>query len=131
MSEDSNIDDYNMEHIAQELTRFCTEYVSLSNEIDNKKKEIKDLTSRHKELSTKISSLMRTSELDEVNCGKQHKIVLQERKSTTALKMDNISQILSNTLNIENEKLDKVVEQIQNTRVTTYKDIIKLKKNSK
>lgn len=125
---DINEEEYDMEHIAHELTRYCTEYVDLSNDVDEKKKEIKQLTIRQKELSTKITSLMTTSDLDEVNCGNTHKIVIQERKSTSALKMDNIANILSSSLNVQTDEIEKIMKEIKDTRMTTFRNTVKLKK---
>lgn len=127
MSDGETEQEQDMQYLAEELTRNCTEYVEISKSVDKLKAQIKQLTNRQKELSTKITQLMKVSEVEEINCGPEHKIMLQERKSTTSFKLENIGSILADTLEINQEQLTQILEQIKGTRVTTFKDTIKLK----
>lgn len=129
MAEEGVDVEQDMQYLAEELTRNCTEFVELTKNIDKLKSQIKGMNARHKELSTKITSLMKVTELDEVNCGTDHKILLQERKSTTGFKIENISAVLVDSLEINEEQLTTIMNSIKQTRVTTFKDTIKLKKN--
>ena len=114
-------------YLTQQLTSSIVEYVEISDQLEVMQKQRKILMTRQKELSTKTTSLMNSLDIDEVNCGTKHKIMKIEKKSTTSLNLKNIEKIISTT-NMQTDMKDKMVSDIKNTRVTTLKQGIKLKK---
>lgn len=128
--DDDDLDDtHDIKYIAQQLSELCTEFVQVSDQLEEIQKGRKGLAARQKELSTRITSLMKCSDIDEVNCGTKHKIIRTERKSTTSLKIGEIEQIISTKFNhIDSNVKDAMVEHIKNTRVTSVKPTIKVKK---
>tara|TARA_B100001287_G_C22548774_1_gene465794 strand:- start:54 stop:458 length:405 start_codon:yes stop_codon:yes gene_type:complete len=116
-----------MEYIARQLTQLCGEYVEITNTLNELNSQKKELNQRSKELATRITSLMQMSELDEVNCGTKHKILLQEKKTTSGMKINDISTIINSYTDVSNEIKQMMLNQIKDTRVTTFKSTIKLK----
>tara|TARA_Y100000389_G_scaffold203845_1_gene253724 strand:+ start:453 stop:875 length:423 start_codon:yes stop_codon:yes gene_type:complete len=115
-----------VQHIATQLTELCKQYVAISDQLNDLQKQRKEFTQVHKELATRITSYMQMVDVDEVNCGTKHKILLQDKKSTTGMKINDISAIIQSkeiSQNIKNE----LISDIKNSRVTTLKPSIKLK----
>ena len=123
-----NEEDLDIQYIATQLSQFCTEYVQLSDQLEVLQQQRKGLTSRQKELSTRITSLMNCSDIDEVNCGKKHKILKVDRKSTSSLNIKKIENIITSKGDITLDVKEQIVNDIKNTRVTTVKQSIKVKK---
>lgn len=124
-----NMEESDMQYIAEQLSELCTEYVNISDELEEIQKGRKSLVTRQKELSTRITSLMGCSDIDEVNCGTKHKIIKTDRKSTTSLKINDIENIVgSSKFNISNDLKEQIFKDIKETRVTTLKPSLKVKK---
>lgn len=118
----------NIQYIAQQLSELCTEFVDISAQLEEIAKSRKGMAARQKELSTRITALMNSSDIDEVNCGTKAKIIKSDRKSTTSLKINDIENIIATKFNIDSSTKEAMVEHIKNSRVTSVKPTIKIKK---
>tara|TARA_Y100000389_G_C17123959_1_gene346866 strand:+ start:147 stop:563 length:417 start_codon:yes stop_codon:yes gene_type:complete len=133
-SENVEHDDENemseLECITTQLSDLCCEYVDISDKLEEIQKNRKVFTTRQKELSTKITHLMGCSEIDEVNCGNKHTIIKTDRKSTTSLKMNDIETIVNSEKyrGIGNELKEHIFQDIKDTRITSFKPALKVKK---
>jgi len=126
LNDESEQDQIDMQYIATQLTELCKEYVTATEKITQLQAEKKELTQVQKELATRITSYMQMCDVDEVNCGTKHKILIQDKKSTTGMKINDIANIIQSKLLDQNMK-DELINDIKNTRVTTLKPTIKLK----
>ena len=133
-SPDGGHDDGNdmseLEYIAKQLSDLCCEYVDISDKLEEIQKNRKVFIARQKELSTHITTLMGCSDIDEVNCGDRHTIIKTDRKSTTSLKINDIETIVRSDKygDIRNDLKEHMCQAIKDTRVTTFKATLKVKK---
>ena len=119
-----------LECIATQLTDLCCEYVDISDKLEDIQKNRKVFMARQKELSTHITTLMGCSDIDEVNCGDRHTIIKTDRKSTTSLKINDIETIVKSEKyrDIHDDLKEHICQAIKDTRVTTLKATLKVKK---
>lgn len=126
LKENEGDDEYDMQYIATQLTELCKEYVDVSNQITELQSKRKELTQLQKEHATRITSYMQMCDVDEVNCGAKHKILIQDKKSTTGMKINDIATIIQSK-SIDQSLKEQMINEIKNSRVTTLKPTIKLK----
>ena len=124
---EENKTEYDMQYIAEQLTELCKEYVSVSEQINELQSKRKELTQLQKEHATRITSYMQMCDVDEVNCGTKHKILIQDKKSTTGMKINDIATIIQSKSSIDQNLKEEIINEIKNSRVTTLKPTIKLK----
>ena len=117
--------DDDSEHLEQSVADFCVEFAQIQKRINTIAAERKQLNIRQKELHTKILAIMQNAELHEIAMA-DAKIIRAERKTTTPLKPIEVCNLVISQLG-DTEISRQLVEDINGLRVTTRKDILKMK----
>lgn len=108
-----------------EFKKAVIEWVRIEDELSAAQKILRDKRKRKQNLADVISQYLKNHDKTVCDLGENECLVLSTRKTTSALKKENVLSVLSEVFNGKEEMAKSVMERMYALRDTREKDVIK------